>query len=43
MVDVDGSSVSREYFHSENMEAQDWGTRVQDMLDTLEKSEQIKF
>ena len=42
-VAVDGNSVSREYLWSENMEEQDWGTRVQDMLDTIEKSEEIKF
>ena len=42
-VDVDGSAVSREYFWSENMEEQNWQTRIEDMIDTIEKSQTIPF
>lgn len=41
-VDVDGSAVSREYAFNDIYSA-DWGSRVQEMLDTLEKSKEEKF
>lgn len=41
-VDVDGNTLSREYI-SEGTEVQElWGARVDDMLDTLEGSKDVK-
>lgn len=42
-VDVDGSAVSREYAFDADLNDETWGLRVQDILDTIEKSQQIEF
>jgi hypothetical protein len=41
-VDVDGSEVTRKYAF-DIYELVDWGERVVDMLDTIKKSDEIKF
>lgn len=43
IVDVDGSAVSRDYEFDVDMTSPDWGDRVWDMLDTIEKSKEVKF
>ena len=48
-VDVDGNAVSRDYTDASSsvfggeVFALEWGDRVIDMLDTIEKSKEIKF
>lgn len=38
-VNVDGNEVTRKYSIEQNNRAETWGEQVEDMLDTLEKSD----
>lgn len=42
-VDVDGNEVTRKYGIEENNRAETWGEQVEDMLNTIEKSNEEKF
>lgn len=42
-VDVDGNAVSREYRDETDVHPDRWGRRIEDMLDTIEKSKEEKF
>ena len=46
-VSINGNEVSRDYVNEKNTSWSDqintWGERVVDMLDTLEKSKEVKF
>lgn len=42
-VDVDGNAVSREYIYDATLPEGAWESRIEDMLDTIEKSEVIEF
>ncbi len=37
----DGNAVTRDYLYSENMDSQDWEGRIQDMLETLSKANDL--
>lgn len=42
-INVDGNEVTRNYSIEENNRAETWGEQVEDMLDTLEKSDVKEF
>lgn len=42
-VDIEGSYITREYAVNEYVDTDTWGERVNDMLDTIKKSKEVKF
>lgn len=42
-VDVDGNSIDRSYAFTAYVETEKWGKEVENMLDTLEKSNEKEF
>ncbi len=42
-VSVDGNELSRNYEYNEFTFTETWGERVESMLETIEKSKEVKF
>lgn len=43
VLEADGGELTREYAYGDETDTEVWGKRIESMLDTIEKSKEVKF
>lgn len=43
VLEIGGGTLTREYAYGDETNTEVWGKRIEDMLDTIEKSKEVKF